>query len=157
MSWDESTLTLTFSYSGENTVPQTDPHEKQTIRINVGEGFTTILGSHFNKFSKLQYLNLPDSITAIGNNFLWNTKVVSLHIPLNYKDIASDQPFDNEWTLEKFTIDENHQYLAVYDDSLYTKDMKTLIYYPGGTKLNNFMYQMVCKLYFVLLLHIVKI
>jgi len=132
MPWDTSTKTLTFAYSGNETVPTTDEHEAEAITVNVADGFTTILSRHFTKFTEMKNLNLPDTITTMGNNFLINTKIVSLYIPLNYKDVNEGQPFDFQWTLEKFTISEKHKYLTVYDDALYSKDMKTLYFYPCG-------------------------
>lgn len=134
MSWDESTLTLTFSYTGSETVPTSDSHDSRAETVNVCNGFTTIIDEHFSRFTSLRYLNLPDSITTLGNNFMYNTRIESLYIPLGYTIIDINQPFDNHYYIERFTIKPSHTHFTVFNDALYTKDMKGLYYYPGGKK-----------------------
>ena len=82
----------------------------------------------------MQYLTVPDSIESIGNDFIHSTKLIEFKLPFSCKELASDQSFDVQYTLERIIVSPNHERYTSYNDALYTKDMKTLVYYPSGKK-----------------------
>ena len=134
MEWDESTLTLKVLFEGDTNVPKTGTNVESAVNVFVCSGFTKIESQCFKSYKSMKYLTLPDTIESLGNNFLIGTSIISLNIPLKVSEIDIEQPFDNQYTLERFIVKKEHEYLTTFDDSLYSKDMKTLYYYPGGKK-----------------------
>ena len=131
--WNDETKTIIIPYTGtETTVPIINEHKTDCVSIIVEDGYTVVPGGCFSNFVSLQYVNLPDSIQSIGNNVFASTQIKTFHIPLNYKDVVSNQPFDYQTTLEEFTVDSNHQYFSTIDGSLYSKDGKILYFYASG-------------------------
>lgn len=138
MTWDASTFTLIIPFEGNVNVPTTGTYVSKAVTVFVESGFTNVASNCFYSYTSLKFLTLPDSVVSLGNNFLIGTKIITINIPLKLSVIAEDQPFDNQWTLERFIVDEKHEYFTTFDDSLYSKDMKTLFYYPGGKKDKTF-------------------
>ena len=126
--YQDGVLTITGSGKLE---PFSDYPEATTINV---VGYNQIGDYVFVSRVNLEYLNLCDSITYIGNQLLAGTKVRVFHIPLSLSSFTGYQSFDQAEFLESFTIDPNHQYYAVVDGVLYSKDLKTLCCYPGGKK-----------------------
>ena len=124
----------TLKITGSGTISKINS-QYTTAKKVIAEGeFTRVDDGVFSDFQNLEELILPDSITYVGNFLLGCTKVKTFHIPLSLNSISIHQPFDQAEYLESFTIDPNHEHYAVVDDVLYSKDMKTLICYPGGKK-----------------------
>ena len=135
MGWLEANKTWIIPFDGTNkTLSQQTSYKATAQTIIIEEGFTSISTNCFKSYSSLKTLRLPDSVTEIGNNICASSSVIEIYIPLNYHDVGSDQPFDNQYTLERFLINENHDSLCVFNGSLYSKDMTILYFFPGGKK-----------------------
>ena len=134
MLWDESTVTLTIQYEDNPSVPTSGTNVHRAINVFVESGFKTVVDYCFSNYKSMKYLTLPDSIETLGNNFLYASSIIECNIPLNFKEVTLAQPFDNQYTLEKVTVKKEHDKFTTFDDALYSKDMKTLVYYPGGKK-----------------------
>jgi hypothetical protein len=135
MVWFDTNKTWFIPYDGTNkTLWQQTSYKSEAETIIVEEGFISISNNCFSYYSALKFLKLPDSVTDLGNNILYSSSIIEVHIPLNYKSVSTGQPFDNQYSLERFTISKDHETLCVSNGSLYSKDMKTLYYFPGGKK-----------------------
>ena len=132
MEWDSQNKVITIPYNYIDRITCPTEHKNEAIRIVVEDGYKIVPDTCFGGYSKVETVILPDSIEEIGNNFLASTNVKTFHIPKNYKTFNPEQSFDNTFIIERFTIDPDHEYYTVFDDALYTKDLKTLCYYPGG-------------------------
>ena len=124
----------TLKITGSGTISSIDSKYYNVIKVIVEGEFTKIGDDVFKKLTSMEVLVLPDSVTYVGNFLLGKTKVKTFHIPFSLSSISEKQPFDQADYLEEFTIDPNHMHYAVVDGVLYSKDMKTLICYPGGKK-----------------------
>ena len=82
------------------------------------------IGSHsFMNCSSLSELIIPDSCEVIGNLFANTSKVSSIHIPASVREITESVTFLNKTV----TIDESSPYFFIQDGVIYSKDGKTLI------------------------------
>ncbi len=90
-------------------------YNRYTKNIVIENGPTTIGRYAFEYAKALETISIPKSITTIGNGAFYGIK-----------------------TMKAFTVDaENPNYTAV-DGVLYTKDMKTLLYYPAAKEGTTF-------------------
>ena len=82
------------------------------------------IGSHsFMNCSSLSELIIPDSCEVIGNLFADTSKVKSVHLPASVREITESPTFLNKTV----TIDESSPYFFIQDGVIYSKDGKTLI------------------------------
>ena len=132
--WTDSTSTLTYLYQDTTTIPIITQYQTETFHIIVNDGFTIVPNSCFSKFTHLQTLQLPDSIISFGNNFIANTQLKTLNIPLNLQTVSEYQSFDYQSTLEQFTVTPGNKFFATFDGVLYSKDFSALYFYPSGKK-----------------------
>ena len=131
MQFDYVGTVLTITGSG--TLNSFDGY-KEATKVIVKGTFTKIGENVFCDRPSLTEIILPDSIEYIDNHLFAYSSIKSFHIPLSLSSITGLQPFDQCPTLEEFTIDPNHQYYKVVDGVLFSKDMKTIVCYPGGKK-----------------------
>lgn len=78
---------------------------------------------------KVTQLNLPKSVTYIGNNGLGGLGISEINIPENVKYIG-EHISNTSINVEKFAVDSNNKYYKVIDDVLYNIDGTVLIDYP---------------------------
>ena len=141
MVWDNNEYKLTIAYTGDDVIPKDEinAHKEEVVIINISYGFKVVPYECFRGCCSLTTIVFPDSIEQFNDNIIQVTRVATIHIPKSTNSISLLNPFDNtEFTLEKFTIDPENQHYAVVDDALYTKNMKTLIAYPGSKKQKTF-------------------
>lgn len=132
--WFSDNKTWIIQYQSQETLEPQTLYKNEAETIIIEEGFKTISSNCFYQYTSAKILILPDSVTSLGNNIMYMSSFVEIYIPKNFKSIETSQPFDNQYSLERFTISEDHETLAVYDDALYSKDKKTIYYFPGGKK-----------------------
>ena len=134
-SYESSSKTLIIGYNGTNVVYNSSEYsENEVFVINVSYGFTKIIDVAFKNYAPVYEINLPESITTLGNDFLAYSKVKSFHIPNSYITPNSGQCFDWCNSLEELDVDDDHPTLLVKDGVLYSKDMRTLYFYPNAKK-----------------------
>lgn len=122
---------LNFTDSTTVSFPP-DTSWSQYTSVTISEGFLSIPYACFKNFSKLIYVYLPDSLTSIDNGILIGTQVRSFKIPRGVKYLSTDNPFDDTPGLEHIDVDPENQNYCSVDGILFTKDMKTLIYFPSS-------------------------
>ncbi len=101
----------------------------QVSRGNISNATELVISNYY----KRNNVYLP--VTRIQGNLIAGTGVTSVSIPDTITHIA-DNAFVECSTLAKFIVDKNNQSFVVYDDALFTKDMKKIIAYPPSKGAN---------------------
>ena len=135
VNWDEKTYTI--NVKGETTLNCSFGYLAAKT-INVDGKVLYIPSNCFSSYSKLEHISLPDSVISIGNNFIISTKIKEFKMPLGITEFPSYQPFDYDYELERFIVDNSNPAFTAHDDALYSKDMTILYFYPGGRKCKSF-------------------
>lgn len=103
----------------------------ETVTFENCSNLRVIGDSAFRGASKLQNLNLPDSVESIGDQaFVDNSSVISLHIPNNLIKLG-EGCFKNLSGLTSITINSTNTYYKLVNNVLMSADEKTLILYPA--------------------------
>lgn len=90
-------------------------------------------------------LVIPDEIddmpvTVIGEFGVMNSETLQkITIGKNVKEIGG-WAFSSDTALKEFVVDPENQYFVSVDGVLYTKDMKTLVYFPAGKEVETGVY-----------------
>ena len=105
---------------------------KNGIYVNLDltklENVSVLNRNSFVDCSRLKKLVLPDVLTEIKTHAVYNcTSLKSVHIGKNVTTIE-ELPFTGD--IESITVDSENKYFKSVDGVLYTKDGKTLVYYP---------------------------
>lgn len=90
-------------------------YNRYVKNIVIENGPTTIGNYAFEYAKVLETISIPASITTIGKGAFYGIK-----------------------TMKAFTVDEANENFASVDGVLYTKDMKTLLYYPAAKDATTF-------------------
>ncbi len=103
--------------------------------VIINNGVTSVGNYFFADFMVLENVVVPSSVTSIGNGAFYNClKIESINIPSNVIEIGNDA-FYLCGSLKSIVVAaDNDNYISV-DGVLYTKDMSTLVKYPGA--INN--------------------
>ena len=106
--------------------------------INIPEGVTRIEYGAFWGCKGIDSVTIPDAVTYIGINAFDNSGLKSVYIPASVEKIET-WAFDDCYSLEKITVSpENRDYASDGSGALFTKDMRTLIMLPDGTKITEY-------------------
>ncbi len=90
-------------------------YNRYTKNIVIQNGPTTIDNYAFEYAKVLETISIPKSVTTIGKGAFYGIK-----------------------TMKAFTVDADNPNFAAVDGVLYTKDMKTLLYYPAAKEGTTF-------------------
>lgn len=88
-------------------------------------------------------IEIPDEIdglpvTKIANFSLFNAEsLITIKIGKNVKEIG-DWSMTNNYHLKEFVVDEENPYFCSVDGVLFSKDMKTIIYFPPGKGIDSY-------------------
>ena len=133
VSYEDSTKTLTVTYSGNDSLSTiTEKTDKEINNLNVVGAFKRIEANAFQNCGPVYNLNLSDSVESVGNNVIQNLNILTFHIPKSFQYYDQYQPFDYCYTLKEFTIDKENAYFSVKDGVLFDKEMIILYMYPNG-------------------------
>jgi len=124
------------------------------VDIRLSNNLTELGSAVFSGCSSLKAIDLPDSLTKIGNLAFTNSGITSIIIPDKVESIGYDTFYECEFLsdihlsknlnsigirafvncplLKSITVDEENTSYKSVDGVLYSKDGKTLIYYPSG-------------------------
>lgn len=133
-------LCFSFVSCGNTELQIFSGNSDLTFKIENGEAILT----HVPNKSNITVIDIPDEydgapVTKIADfaavNLEYVTKVI---IGKNIKEI-SDWAFGNSKKIAEFAVDEENPYISDVDGVVYTKDMKTLLFYPpsGGITLTK--------------------
>ena len=106
--------------------------------INIPAGVTRIEYGAFWACEGIDSVTIPDTVTYIGFEAFADSGLKSVYIPASVEKIE-DQAFNDCYSLEKITVSpENRNYASDGSGALFTKDMRTLIMLPDGTKITEY-------------------
>lgn len=106
-------------------------------RVDLPQNLTVISHGLFEN-SSLKEINIPETVTYIGFEAFADSKLKSVYIPASVEKIE-DSAFDDCYSLEKITVSpENRNYANDGSGAFFTKDMRTLIMLPDGTKITEY-------------------
>ena len=90
----------------------------------------SFLDDEFSNCDNLTSVNLPNSITSIGDNaFAWCDSLTSINLP-NSVTCISGNPFCSCNHLRAIRVSPTHPFLATIDGVLFEKSTKTLLCHP---------------------------
>ena len=120
--WDNEAL-----YIGNYLIDTKMTADTYTIR----PGTKVLADNAFAWRSELTSVNIPDSVTSIGNETFSNCGLTSITIPKNVTSIG-DRVFLNCGHLPSITVEEHNRVYSVQDGVLFNKEKTTLLCYPAG-------------------------
>ncbi len=103
-------------------------------KIYIPDSVTTIYEGAFSNCGNLSEVHLPEGLTGLDNIFHECKKLTEIHLP---KNVRSVQGFlvDGTNYIEKFTVDENNEYLCTDESGiLFSKDKTRILCYPTQLK-----------------------
>ena len=105
--------------------------------VDLPQNLTVISHGLFEN-SSLKEINIPETVTYIGFEAFAGSGLKSVYIPASVEKIE-DNAFGGRYSLEKITVSpENRNYANDGSGALFTKDMRTLIMLPDGTKITEY-------------------
>jgi len=104
---------------------------ERVISVTVGEGITSIDDGVFWDLPKLETVELPSSLTRIGDAFAYCPALTYLNIPANVSEI-SPGGFRGCESLNSFSVDGANKWFAAHGGVLYDKAMKKLVACPAA-------------------------
>ncbi len=110
---------------------QTFEECRQLISVEIPEGITEIGFQAFQNNFSLTSIKFPSTLETIGFNCFAFVGLESLHFPAKVK-FYGDNAFTNMSALKEFTVDPANEWFTSVDGVLYSKDLKTICYYPLG-------------------------
>ncbi len=136
--WDYTPIEY-FTVSAYNDVysisaKQDVEYPEIVVLPNIYEGHQITVVSDFREVRSISKIIVTDGYTTIsGNAFNYNGWLTSIEISATVNDIGgSNNCFFGTTGLEEIIVDEDNQTFKSIDGVLYSKDGKTLIYYPAS-------------------------
>ena len=77
MTWHEESHTLFIPFTSDTSVPILNEHTNDALQIVVESGFTSVPNRCFSAYINAEYIELPDSITTLGDNIFIKTKIIN--------------------------------------------------------------------------------
>lgn len=106
------------------------PQAKNNISYQIPEGVTSLGTSSFYECGALKTLIIPEGVTALEHAIESCANLQRLEIAASVTKIKLG--YSDCGSLKEVVISSNNPNYAVADNVIYTKDMKTLVYVPGG-------------------------
>ena len=99
--------------------------------INLPDSINRIEGGSFLNCSSLKSITLPSSLVSIYELTFSGTGLTEITIPKNVERIDPDA--FSSTSINRIYVDTENEHFTVYKGMLFTKDLKTLIYFPVET------------------------
>ncbi len=132
-SFADGVLTLSGSGDMEDYFFEEAPwykYAEETLEVIIEDGITGIGDCAFYNFTKLEEIEIPDSVTSIGINAFTNCGLTQIYLPKSIESIDI-MPFVNCDRMARYIVDEENLYFCNSEDGvLFSKDMSKLIAYP---------------------------
>ena len=100
--------------------------------VSLPETLTKIAAHGFSFCPALEEIQLPDGLQEIDSYAFSNSGLKSIHLGAAVEAIGDRNPFTKCGDMQQITVAANNPYYCAVDNVLFTKDMKTLLCYPGG-------------------------
>ena len=137
--FDAASSTLTISTEGDGTMidydfsgrPAWDKGRNLIKKIVIEDGVKNVGSGAFKDFKNLTEVQLGNTVEKIGTYaFRLCTALSEIHISASVAEIQGDA-FNGCSAMETITVGQGNESYTALDGVLFTKDMKTLIYYPA--------------------------
>lgn len=89
------------------------------------------------KNSSISYLNNANNLKILGNQAFVNSNLKEIFLPQDFTSLG-DNVFLNTDYLEEITVYESNHFFESYNNSLFTKGKKELLFVPTNLNLKNF-------------------
>lgn len=99
--------------------------------VTLPEGVQSIAQMAFDSCTNITSVTMPETLRNIGAWAFYGTSITSLHIPKNVRVIDAAVAA-NCTKLKTVTVDDSNEYFCDYDNCIYTKDMKELVFVPSA-------------------------
>ena len=130
-SYNSATQVLTVTGTGEIGALQT--YKSSAIKIECIGNFIGIGNNAFRDYTVVREIIIPDTIEYIADNVIgYSNCLVNFSIPMKVNNITIAQPFDWNYNIQNIFVDKRNMYFTDVNGVLYTKNMKRLMFYPGG-------------------------
>jgi hypothetical protein len=113
------------------------PPAKKGGSYSAPEGVKRIGAWAFCSAKQLGTVLLPAGLETIGEEAFIDSRIKSFYLPASTKELG-EGTFEYCISLKEVGVDGENQYFTAIDGVLYTKDMKTLLAYPAGSKIKEF-------------------
>ena len=124
-SFDESTGTLSVNGSGTLNQVIAISYQESTIRLQIGEGITSIKAGTFSGCSNLLEITLPSTLESIDNNVFSNSYIGIIRSQREYPPIIQSNTFRTDKTFCIIAVPENTKKLYAKAD--YWKDYENIL------------------------------
>ena len=102
--------------------------------VIIGDGITNIGANAFSSCIRLTNVSIPDSVTKIGAYAFYEcSRLENLRLAAGIRDIDSNS-LQKCTALQKIDVSEENPYYTSIEGILYSKDLTTLVYCPGGNR-----------------------
>lgn len=119
-------------YSADNSIAYSMINSEITDVV-FNEGTKRIGGLICSDLYSVKSVTIPESCTSIGSSAFYGTAIRTLHIPKNVNSIDASVASKCQ-KLTTVTVDEENEFYCSYDNCIYSKDMKVLIFVPSYRK-----------------------
>lgn len=127
--------TYNVTVIGEKAFADSNSRDSITS-ITLPNCITKIEDEAFLFCSRVKYIQLPKSLTFIGDNAFYGSALDKIHIPKNVTYIGNSA-FNNP-CLYSFSVDQQNMHYSSMDGVLFNKDTTCLISFPQGRKMSTY-------------------
>ncbi len=146
ITWAYDSETKILSVSGEGAIPDYESYadvpwgnvREELVRVELGEGITSVGKSAFYGSTNLESVALPTTIENIGAMaFAYCPSLEGIFVPENVSSIGLGA-FSGNTSMTSITVSEGNSSFCSLDGVLHTKNLTKLIAFPAGKNLSEY-------------------